>query len=251
MATKTNKVLLKPIKNEEPKSSPKLSKAKAAEPSKPKKPEVLKVIDISEHDDNEEETEDDGEGDEGDESDESLDEESQVVKDKKKETFTELIGRLETIRLSMKSTQKEVTDLKQQVKLKEKEYSDHERQCNSVLKLLTKSHTDEVNKVRKEKPKRKGNVNGGFNKEVPVPDVLISFLGLAPGVCMSRPKVMSALNNKFTQLGLKKGQSTTLDKATSKALKLSKDDECREIKFTEFQSFLASFYPKKVADVTL
>jgi hypothetical protein len=228
------------------KTTEQTKKTKVTEP-------VPKIVDVVDSDESEEELD---EGDEGDEGDDEVDDvesqisEEQVVKDKKKETFTELINKLETTRVNMKNTQKTINELKQQVKLKEREYNEFERQCNSVLKLLTKSHTDEVNKVRKERPKRKGNVNGGFNKEQPVPEILISFLGLAPGTCLSRPKVMSALNNKFSQLGLKKGQLTTLDKPTSKALKLSKEDECREIKFTEFQSFLASFYPKK-GDVTL
>jgi hypothetical protein len=56
---------------------------------------------------------------------------------------------------------------------------------------------------------------------------------------------MSALNNKFCELKLKNGQITKLDKDTAKALGLGKEDDGKEIKFTEFQSFLASFYPKK------
>ena len=63
---------------------------------------------------------------------------------------------------------------------------------------------------------------------------------------MARPKVMSALNNKFTELKLKDGQNTTLDKSTAKALGLGKTGEGKVIKFTEFQTFLASFYPKAV-----
>jgi hypothetical protein len=56
---------------------------------------------------------------------------------------------------------------------------------------------------------------------------------------------MSALNNKFSELKLKNGQTTTLDKSTAKALGLGKEGDGKEIKFTEFQSFLATFYPKK------
>ena len=62
--------------------------------------------------------------------------------------------------------------------------------------------------MRKEKKKRKGNSNSGFNKEVLVPEILANFLNLPSETCMSRPKVMSALNNKFTELNLKNGQNT-------------------------------------------
>ncbi len=168
------------------------------------------------------------------------------AKEKKpKESFEELSKKLETLRADMKSVDKEISELEKTLKAKEKSRNDFERQVNGILKQLSKTHSDEVNKARKEKPKRKGNVNGGFNKEQPVPEVLVNFLGLPEGTCMARPKVMSALNNKFSELKLKNGQLTTLDKATAKALGLGKEGDGKEIKFTEFQSFLASFYPKK------
>lgn len=70
---------------------------------------------------------------------------------------------------------------------------------------------------------------------------------------MARPKVMSALNNKLSELNLKSGHNTTLDKATSKALGIDKtiakqlgiyEDESEKIviKFGKFQTFLAWFY---------
>ena len=55
---------------------------------------------------------------------------------------------------------------------------------------------------------------------------------------------MHELHVKFNELGLKKGQNITIDKATAKALNIE-DGEGKVIKFTEFQTFLASFYPVK------
>jgi len=170
---------------------------------------------------------------------------------KQKETFEELTKRIDTHRTDMKNIDKEISELEKTLKAKEKERNEHERQLNSALKLLTKTHSDEVTKALKERPKRKGNVNGGFNKEQPVPEVLRSFLGLPEGAAMARPKVMSALNNKFTELKLKDGQNTTLDKSTAKALGLGKTGEGKVIKFTEFQTFLASFYPKAETEVNI
>lgn len=170
---------------------------------------------------------------------------------KQKETFEELTKRLDTHRTDMKIIDKEISELEKTLKIKEKERNEHERQLNSALKLLSKTHSDEVTKALKERPKRKGNVNGGFNKEQPVPDILRGFLGLPDGASMARPKVMSALNNKFTELKLKDGQNTTLDKPTAKALGLGKTGEGKVIKFTEFQTFLASFYPKAETEVNI
>jgi len=191
----------------------------------------------------------DSEEESGDESEDDVD--ATDAKDKKKEkkqkeSFENLTKRIDTHRTEMKTIDKEISELEKTLKLKEKERNEHERQLNNAIKLLSKTHSDEVTKALKERPKRKGNVNGGFNKETPVPDVLRSFLGLADGAAMARPKVMSALNNKFTELKLKDGQNTTLDKATAKALGLGKTGEGKVIKFTEFQTFLASFYPKAV-----
>jgi hypothetical protein len=169
---------------------------------------------------------------------------------KNKDSFDELSKRLDSLGTDIKTIDKEITELTKELKTKEKTRNDYERQRNNILKVLSKTHSDEVNRALKTKPKRKGNVNGGFNREQPVPPILASFLGLGESATMSRPKVMSALNNKFNGLKLKEGQNTTLDKATAKALGLGKTGEGRVIKFTEFQSFLASFYPKKTDEAT-
>ena len=126
-----------------------------------------------------------------------------------------------------------------------KNKNDLERQLNLILKGLDKIHIDAVNKARKEKKKRKGNVNGGFNKECIVPEILRTFLDLPEGIFMARPKVMSAMNNKFTELKLKNGQNTTLNNYVVEKLELNNEYNGKIIKFTEFQGFLASFYPKK------
>ena len=171
--------------------------------------------------------------------------EKKTKEKKTKESFEELTKKLEALRSDIKDVNKEISELEKQLKSREKVRNDYERQCNAIVKVLSKTHTDEVNKAIKSKPKRKGNVNGGFNKEQPVPEILTKFLGLEDDTSMARPKVMSALNNKFTELKLKDGQNTTLDKATAKALGLGKEGDGKVIKFTEFQSFLKTFYPKK------
>ena len=219
----------------ETKSSTKSTKAKET-----KKAEV-----VEEHSDEDEDDEE--KADSESESEESEDDaaEKKTKEKKPKESFEELTKKLEGLRGDIKEVNKEISELEKQLKTKEKIRNDYERQCNAIVKVLSKTHNDEVNKAIKSKPKRKGNVNGGFNREQPVPEILAKFLGLDDGASMARPKVMSALNNKFTELKLKDGQNTTLDKTTAKALGLGKEGEGKVIKFTEFQSFLKTFYPKK------
>jgi hypothetical protein len=167
-------------------------------------------------------------------------------KDKKhKESFESLTKRIDISRNNIKLINKEINELEKILKLKHKERNDYVRQLNNTLKLIGKTHSDEVTKARKEKRKRKGNINGGFNKEQPVPENLRNFLGLSEDAAIPRPKVMHELHVKFKELGLKDGQIITINKATCEALNL-KYSEGKVIKFTEFQTFLASFYPTPV-----
>ena len=172
-------------------------------------------------------------------------------KDKKhKESFESLTKRIDNSRNNIKLINKEINELEKILKLKQKERNDYVRQLNNTLKLIGKTHLDEVTKARKEKRKRKGNINGGFNKEQPAPEILRNFLGLSEDAAIPRPKVMHELHVKFKDLGLKDGQIITIDKATSEELNL-KYSEGKVIKFTEFQTFLASFYPTPVPKILI
>ena len=163
-----------------------------------------------------------------------------ISKDKKlKKTWQEIITEWEKVSSEIKENECKHKELQELLHKNEKVHNDLERQRNRLYSVLSKSHDDEIKRVKKEKPKRKGNKDGGFNKETPVPPKLIKYLGLEEGIELSRPKVMSLLNDKFKTEGLKKGQITTLDKNTSKLLD---KDVNREIKFTGFQSFLKEFY---------
>jgi hypothetical protein len=177
---------------------------------------------------------------------ESESEEKEKKVKKVKESFEELTKKLEILQGNMKEIEKEIKDLQKQTEIKEKLRRDYERQVSSIGKILLKTHKDELTKaVKDSKSKRKGNINGGFNKETPVPTILCKFLNLPEETCMSRPKVFGALNNKLTNLGLRNGQNITIDKATAKALNLGEEYYNKQIKFTEVQSFLKSFYPEK------
>jgi len=163
-----------------------------------------------------------------------------ISKDKKlKKTWQEIIIEWERVSLEIKENECKHKELLEILYKNEKVRNDLERQRNRLYSVLSKSHDDEIKRVKKEKPKRKGNKDGGFNKESPVPPKLIKYLGLDEGIELSRPKIMSLLNDKFKTEGLKQGQITTLDKNASNLLD---KDENYEIKFTAFQSFLKEFY---------
>ena len=163
-----------------------------------------------------------------------------ISKEKKlKKTWQEVAVEWEKVSLELKENEAKHKELQEALHKNEKNRNELERQRNRLYSVLSKSHDDEIKRVVKLKPKRKGNKKGGFNKETPVPLKLIKYLGLEEGTEMSRPKVMSLLNNKFKTVGLKNGQITTLDKNTAKSLE---KEENREIKFTEFQSFIKEFY---------
>jgi hypothetical protein len=169
--------------------------------------------------------------------------EEPIIK-KEKETFENIMKQIKDEIDFIKQSNKDISELDKHLKLKEKDKHEHTKKMNNLLKTLEKAHADEIVKAMK-KPKRKGNVNGGFNKEHPVPEILRVFLGLPENVAMSRPKVMSALSNKFKDLKLKNGQNTVLDKTTAEQLNIPNGDG-KLIKFGEFQLFLSSFYNNKI-----
>lgn len=163
-----------------------------------------------------------------------------LAKEKKtKKSFDELHDDFEKNSADIKVKKGELNDLNKMLKAKEKEISDLERQQSKIWAQFSKAKEEDVKKAAKNKPKRKGNKEGGFNKPVPVPLILTKYLGIEDGILMSRPKLMSAVTDKFKEEGLKKGQLTTLDAKAAKALG---KDKGREIPFGGFQTFLAEFF---------
>ena len=163
-----------------------------------------------------------------------------VSKDKKlKKTWQEIITEWDKVSSEIKENEAKHKELQEALYKNEKNRNELERQRNRLYSVLSKSHDDEIKRVKKEKPKRKGNKKGGFNKESPVPSKLLKYLGLEEGIELSRPTITKLLNNKFKTESLKQGQITILDKNASNLLD---KDENHEIKFTEFQSFIKEFY---------
>ena len=232
-------------KEEAPKEVKETKETKESKSSKAKKAEskiVVEevVLDGSDEEDEIELSDDGSEMSDDEQQAESGDDSKKQTKEKKaKESFQELTTKLQQLTTQIKEVDHQLTEMEKSLKTKERERNDLERQRNKIYSLLDKTHEDEVKRAQKEKPKRKGNKDGGFNKEQPVPPKLIKYLGLEDNVMMARPKVMSMLNNKFKEDGLKEGQKTTLNKNVAKVLG---KEAGRVIEFTEFQSFLKEFY---------
>jgi hypothetical protein len=218
----------------------KSSKPIIVEESNKNKNMKKKVEEEEEDDDIEDEDEDDDDDDEDEENEDEDKSEKKSSKEKKpKKTFQELAIEFDKVSIDIKNVETEITEIMKNLKAKEKQASDLERQRNKIYGQFGKSHEEEVKKAANEKPKRKGNKDGGFNKPKPVPPKLIKYLGLEDDVLMTRPKVFSLLNDKFKSDNLKEGQITTLDAKTAKILGKEKG---RVIEFTACQSFLAEFY---------
>ena len=126
-------------------------------------------------------------------------------------------------------------ELEKELKTVAKKINDNYKQIRKLYSGLSKQHQDEL----KDRPKRTNTSKSGILKESQVPPVLIKLLGLEDNVMMPRTTVMSLVNTKFKELGLKTGQKTTLDAKTAKLFGLKAG---HEIGFSDFQRFLADIY---------
>jgi len=192
------------------------------------------------------------------ESDEGSDEEESESKDKtdkkekpKKLTHDEIIIEINKILEAESTLENEINELEKVLLSKTKLRAAYRRAKNKNIALLPKAYLEGCNKARKEKKKRTNSSKSGILAEHPIPPILLKFLGLPDNTLMMRPKVFSLLNNKFKELGLKKGQETILDKKTAKLFGF---EEGHVIRFQECQKFLADIYEKanpKTTEVVL
>jgi hypothetical protein len=166
---------------------------------------------------------------------------------------------MEKKQLTFETVYEEFTNIRKEIGILESKKSElileHEKSLKEITSDLKKKITEEkklyltfpklykkdLQLAKKERRKRNGENKGGFNKETEVPETLRKFLEIEEGTKLARPKVMSLLNEKFKELGLKKGQEVELDKKTAKKFGLK---EGHVIGFTEFQRFIADQYPK-------
>ena len=149
---------------------------------------------------------------------------------------------------------KNLTEKESELEKQIRELDEQKRKLNSQLKKLRREakniingklesyHKSEVKLASKEKRKRKKNVVSGFLKPQKVPDILVKYLGLEKGTELRRPQLMKLIHAKWTEDGLRQGQSIVLDKKAGKALGFP---EGHVIEFSEPQTFVANFFKKE------
>lgn len=177
---------------------------------------------------------------------EDQDQAKAIVKtDKVVETFESIFKDLTDTRTKIGTSEVDKINLIKDYEQKLKEITSTLKTLRSnekkLIEKIPKIHKNEVVKASKEKRKRNKENKGGFNKEAPVPEILREFLDLEEGIELSRPAVMSKLNTKFKDLGLKDGQKTILNKETAKLFGLKKG---HVIPFEGMQTFLKEQYTK-------
>jgi hypothetical protein len=167
---------------------------------------------------------------------ESKDKKDKLKKYTHKELTTELISNEEKI----SELKTKLVEHEDAINIITRDINARRRANLKFIKLLDKAHEEGLNKARKEKKKRNVTQNSGILKNKPIPPVLIKFLDIKSDVTeLPRTKVMSLLNNKFKELGLKQGQHTFLDKQTAK---IFGKEEGFKIEFNYFQRFLKNIY---------
>jgi hypothetical protein len=206
--------------------------------------EESKEEESEEEESEEEESENEESENEESESEESESEEEdnskKSVKDKKvKKTWQDNIDELTQLIADFKKNENEHKLIQENLHKNEKAHNELVKQLSRIVLLLGKSHDEELKRVLKAKPKRKGNNSSGFNKETPVPPKLIKYLSLDNDIQMSRPKVVSLLYQKFKSENLTSGQNITLDKTTAKIFGKEKD---YEFNFKQIQTFIKEIY---------
>lgn len=160
-------------------------------------------------------------------------------KSSKKLLFDDIMKEINIILEEESKLETEIVELDKTLILKTKKKSVLRKEKNKLINLLPKAFIDGCNKAVKERKKRTNTSRSGILKENPVPPILIKFFGLKDDTLLPRPKVFHLLNEKFKDLGLKKGQDTILDKKTAKLFGV---EDGHVIKFQEHQTFLANIY---------
>jgi hypothetical protein len=232
----------KKVNNKQTKLSKESEEKSKEEESKEEESEEESKEEESENEEEKSEEEESEEEESENEESESEDEDNakKSVKEKKvKKTWHENIDELTQLTADFKKNENEHKLIQENLHKNEKARNELVKHLARSISLLAKFHDEEIKRVLKEKPKRKGNNSSGFNKETPVPPKLIKYLSLDNDIQMSRPKVVSLLYQKFKSENLTSGQNITLDKTTAKIFGKEKD---YEFNFKQIQTFIKEIY---------
>lgn len=138
----------------------------------------------------------------------------------------------------------ELKDLKlnydDNVKLIQKKKNKIYKELNNLSKKICVAYNKDISMAKKEKRKRKVPVSGGIMKVIKVPKVICKYTGIDDDISMSRPQIITLLNDKFKKDGFRNGQEIHLNKKIAKLFgkKVGKNKKFI-IGFSEFQKFLS------------
>ena len=138
--------------------------------------------------------------------------------------------------------QKYFDDKKELIKKKTK----LSKEINNTKKKLFSQFDREIVLASKEKRKRKGPNTGGIMKVKKWPKVFMDYMELDEDIKMSRPQLVSALNEKFKKDGFRQGKDIKLNKKTAKLFgkKVDKDNKYL-ITFRGLQTFISEVVNKE------
>jgi hypothetical protein len=163
---------------------------------------------------------------------------------KPKQTSLELFDEYTQMLEGIETLDSSFSEKKKVYEKDEKEYLSNrkklQKEIDLHMKKFSKIFKHDMTKVYK--TRKTGNSGkGGFNKPYPVPSVLRLFLELEEGSLHTRPTITRLLNNKFKDLGFRSEGKVIIinDKKVAKTLGV---DYKHEIKFNEYQGFIAKFY---------
>ena len=165
-----------------------------------------------------------------------------------KMSFEDTLENNESLLLETSEIFNELSELEKDYEKNKKELQVRLRKNLKKLKTdsgkFAKMHGTEMKSARKKK-RSSGNSTGGFNKPVPVPKKLCSYLEIEEEE-LPRPAVSKILNAKFKEKGFRDGKTVTITGSKdAKALGVKKG---HVIEFKDFQTFLAKFYNEESAN---
>jgi hypothetical protein len=185
-----------------------------------------------------------------------IDDSEVLVDDKKKKlTQPELISELISLMQSYEANNESFNEKFKQFEADKKEHDSIEKKLmRNINNIIGRINKVVVHEHSKKKPRNTTNAGkGGFNKPLPVPEVLRKFIGINDDELMSRPQVTKLLNQKFQELDLMKKEKDDnekvikiiiLDKATAKKLHRTNGDKIRT---KDIQTFISQFYHEEKA----
>jgi hypothetical protein len=174
---------------------------------------------------------------------------------KPKQSSVELFDDYSGLLANLEEVESKFTEKEKQFEKDKKEFFSERKKIQKEISLLLKKFekTFKHDMTKATKKRKTGNSGkGGFNKLVLVPKKLRAFLELADDTLMARPQVTHILNEKFKLLEFRSPENGKVIKISDKkSAKILGVEHNHEIKFNEFQGFIAKFYnDEKVVNLT-